>query len=150
IERDDPKLNTLLLAAAEQQPDPKTGELNFLQTRVIQEAIEANNRAPWNQRFAKRLGVAQIVHLILLCVLAAVLLACAATTQRAAQTIARLGSGVEITPGNVSVEKGSTVAILAKFRGAVPGEVHLVYQTAGGEEKKLAMARSLSDPLFGV
>ena len=49
VEQDDPKLNTLLLAAAEQNPDPKTGELNFLQLRVISEALEANRKSPWSQ-----------------------------------------------------------------------------------------------------
>src|SRR5438128_1637685 len=35
IERQDPKLNSLLLAAAEQSPHPETGQLNFLQQKVI-------------------------------------------------------------------------------------------------------------------
>ena len=39
VESDNPELNSLLLAAAEQEPDRETGELNFLQMRVIREEV---------------------------------------------------------------------------------------------------------------
>src|SRR5947207_709459 len=38
VERQHPELHALLLTAVEQQPDRKSGELHFLQKRVIQEA----------------------------------------------------------------------------------------------------------------
>src|SRR5215213_6938602 len=79
VERDDPNLNTLLLAAAEQEPDPKTGELNFLQLRVISEALEANRKSPWTQRFHERLFWAQSGHLATLVVCALILLGLAFT-----------------------------------------------------------------------
>jgi hypothetical protein len=75
VEHDDPKLNTLLLAALEQNPDPQSGQLNFLQTRVIREAVEANRRSPWNQKFTERLFFAQGVHFMTLGLLAAALFA---------------------------------------------------------------------------
>src|SRR5690606_35409816 len=64
VEHEDPRLNSLLLAAAEQEPDPATGELNFLQVRVIREALAANKRSPWHQRFTERLFLAQCGQLI--------------------------------------------------------------------------------------
>lgn len=149
VERDDPKLNSLLLAALEQQPDPKTGALNFLQVRVIREAIEANRKNPWNRRFSQRLLWAQTIQLATLCVMGLVLLACAAKIP-VPMTFAHFGAGVDILPGNVEVEKGRSLAISARFRGSTPGMVELVYRSPSSGEKRLPMARSLNDPLFGV
>ena len=149
VENDDPKLNTLLLAAAEQEPDPKTGELNFLQLRVIGEALEANRKSPWSQKFHERLFWAQSTHLATLVACAIILMGLGfiVPPQR---TLTITGNGFEVTPGNVSLEKGSALAIVAKFRGRSPSEVHLVYKTRSGAEQRLPMARSLNDPLFGV
>jgi len=150
IEQDDPKLNSLLLAALEQQPDPKTGTLNFLQRRVIEEAIEANRKSPWNQKFVERVFWAQSVHLVLLCLASLIFLATAIIVPVPKTLVGIGGSGVEIQPGNTSVEKGRSVAISAKFNGKPPGEVMLAYETPSTGEKRMPMARSLNDPLFGI
>src|SRR5205823_4053364 len=42
IERENPKLHALLLTAVEQQPDPATGALNYLQQRVVLARFEGN------------------------------------------------------------------------------------------------------------
>src|SRR5262245_39297574 len=47
IERENPRLHALLLTAVDQQPDPATGALNYLQQRVINEALEHNRNRPW-------------------------------------------------------------------------------------------------------
>src|SRR5437870_12552167 len=39
IEQHHPDLHAVLMTAVEQQPDPVTGKLNYLQERVIQQAI---------------------------------------------------------------------------------------------------------------
>src|SRR5204863_2076715 len=39
IEQKHPELHALLLTAVEQKPDPATGKLNFLQERVVSEAL---------------------------------------------------------------------------------------------------------------
>lgn len=151
VEKDDPKLNTLLLAAAEQEPDPATGGLNFLQVRVIREALDANRKSPWSRRFNERLFWVQSAHLGTLCVCALALMSLAfIVPAKLTFTAGDSGTGLEITPGNISVEKGTALAIVAKFRGRAPGEVQLIYKTASGAEQSLPMARSLSDPLFGV
>ena len=73
VEKDDPKLNSLLLAAAEQQPEAESGDLNFLQIRLIREALEANRRSPWQQKFVERLFFAQCSHVAALVALSVVL-----------------------------------------------------------------------------
>ena len=150
VEQDDPKLNTLLLAAAEQEPDAKTGELNFLQLRVISEALEANRKSPWSQRFQERLFWAQSSHLATLVVCAFILVGLAFTVPPKGTLSVTSSSGVEISPGNIAVEKGSALAVVAKFRGRAPADVQLVFKTPSGAEQRLPMARSLNDPLFGI
>jgi len=148
VEKDDPKLNSLLLAALEQEPDAATGELGFLQARVVREALEANRRSPWHQKFSERLFFAQAGHLALL--LAAVAaLGGLAMIRPGSPAFAARAFGVEITPGNVAVEKGNSLAVLAKFGRGAPREVRLVTKTTSGGEKSAVMARSLNDAMFG-
>jgi len=40
IESENPELHSLLLTAVEQEPDPRSGRLNFLQERVVREAAD--------------------------------------------------------------------------------------------------------------
>src|SRR5437016_5216720 len=47
IEQRHPELHALLLTAVEQQPDPSTGQFNFLQQRLIQEAIRESGQTDW-------------------------------------------------------------------------------------------------------
>ena len=47
IEQRHPDLHALLLTAVEQSPDPATGRLNFLQERVVQEAVAAGGKHRW-------------------------------------------------------------------------------------------------------
>jgi hypothetical protein len=148
VEKDDPRLNSLLLAALEQEPDPQTGSLNFLQLRVIREALEANRRSPWNQKFTERLFFAQSRSFALLvCLFVALAALGFAVPQPATTTIVR--DSIQITPGNASLEKGSAVAVVAQLKQPASGGVNLVYASPGGGEKKVAMARSLNDPLYG-
>jgi len=48
IEQRHPELHALLLTAVEQQPDAATGSLNFLQERVVSEAIAESRKATPN------------------------------------------------------------------------------------------------------
>src|SRR5262245_51334448 len=70
IEQKHPELHALLLTAIEQRPDPATGRLNFLQERVVAEAIAESRSHQWidavsgGQLFAMRLG--QLAALALL------------------------------------------------------------------------------------
>src|SRR5262245_53664913 len=47
IEQEHPELHALLLTAVEQQPDPKSGQLNFLQDRVIHQAVDECKKQQW-------------------------------------------------------------------------------------------------------
>src|SRR5690349_18108788 len=47
IEQRHPELHALLLTAVEQQPDPETGKYNYLQERVIKQAIDRSLAEQW-------------------------------------------------------------------------------------------------------
>src|SRR5437016_5066064 len=67
IEQENPKLHALLLTAVEQQPDPETGGLHYLQQRVISEALEHNRPRPWGNRIFDRLFFTQCAPGLALC-----------------------------------------------------------------------------------
>src|SRR5262249_25589547 len=47
IEGRHPELHALLRTAVEQQPDPQTQQLNYLQQRVVADAVTATRRHQW-------------------------------------------------------------------------------------------------------
>jgi hypothetical protein len=151
IEQDNPQLNTLLLAAAEQMPNDDTGRLNFLQQKLLAEALEINRRAPWTQKFVERLFYAQCVTLGSFVSFLVVLLALSSTLP-ANKTFAALIRGeFKVTPGDASVERGSALAILAEFpKKDVPSKATLIIEPATGTRKAIALDKSLQDPLFGT
>src|SRR5437773_4815495 len=75
IEQEHPELHALLLTAVEQQPDPKSGKLNFLQDRVIREAVEQCEKHEWLRTVsARELTWARAGNFAALLLLAAALL----------------------------------------------------------------------------
>lgn len=150
IEHDDPKLNTLLLAALEQSPDAQTGQFSFLQLRVLREAIEANRRSPWSRQVARRLFRMQLVHLCLLSLLCVAVFLLAVVEPKPLLSAVILDGSPTVTPGHAEVERGSAVAVVAKFGRLPAGDVKLVYRGQDGTERRETMTRSLQDPLFGT
>jgi hypothetical protein len=53
-----------------------------------------------------------------------------------------------VTPGEVSIEKGSSLVVLARF-GTPPKEAELVITETSGTARRLPLTRSLADPVFG-
>ena len=154
IEERHPELHALLLTAIEQKPDAATGQLNFLQQRVVDEALAESRRHQWidtisgGQLFAMRLG--QIAALVLL-------VFGLTRLHTKSSDYARLGNtgslSVSVTPGDVTVERGSGLVVLARFSGTVPTEATLVISSANGSTnsatKRIPLARNLADPVFG-
>lgn len=154
IEERHPELHALLLTAIEQKPDPASGQLNFLQQRVVDEALAESRRHQWidtvsgGQLFAMRLG--QIAAL-------ALLVFGFSRLHTKSADYARLGKAgslsVSVTPGDVTVERGSGLVVLARFSGRVPSEATLVITSANSSTnsptKRIPLARNLADPVFG-
>lgn len=150
IEAENPKLHALLLTAVEQQPDPTTLELNYLQDRVIREALAEDRRSLWRKRAAKQLQVAQLGSLGAIALLA---IAFGKLYQAAPPRVAILkltGRAVSVTPGDTSIEKGSSLVVLAKFEGDVPSQASLLVRPANEPERRIPLTKNLDDPVFGT
>jgi hypothetical protein len=155
VERDRPEVQALLRTAVELEPDPATGRLSYLQETVLQDAIADSVKHAWVRAVpARRLWLGQALHALALLVF----LACLWQLRDAAQTparkrIARAG-GVTVTPGDVSLEKGSSLVVLARFDNRLPAQATLVVATntslgSATEPRALPLVKNLEDPVFG-
>ncbi|MGH7137476.1 MAG: hypothetical protein ACREHD_17160, partial [Pirellulales bacterium] len=159
IEAAHPELRSCLLAALEQRPTLAGGRFGFLQDRVICQALNHAYGHGWattvpSSRIVGALAANGVAFVLLVCVIAG--LASPRVSRRSLAT--SLGEGqalpadqlaVTVEPGDTEVERGSSLLVLARFRGPQPAEATLVYQPSGGETPRINMAKSLDDPVFG-
>jgi len=162
IEEQHPELHATLLTAIEQQPNPKTGQLNFLQQRVIDEARGAYETSQFCKMIPKarllslKLGLTVLFAMTCLCLgkLYALpedsfLQAEAADKNTEPEKVAdALLDKVE--PGHTEVERGSPLAILAHFKNRAPGKAVLVVSQANKTTRQLELIKNLDDPIFGA
>jgi hypothetical protein len=150
IEREHPDLHSLLITAVEQQPSPTTGEFNYLQARVIREAIlEVQNRKLVLQRPATALKLARVVNVCAMAV-AVLVVARLATMQHEALSPPRgTSTAVTVDPGDVEIERGTSLLVMARFSGPTPGSATLIVSEEGQEPRPFPLQRTLRDPVFG-
>jgi hypothetical protein len=151
IEQENPRLHALLLTAVEQEKESGTGGLNFLQERVVREALEFNRHHPWGHRSYEHLFFARAAHGAALggFVLVLVGLFVLAPLGGGGSSASEVLVGIEVTPGDTTVERGDGLVVLARFGGRVPVDAVLVITPSEGEVTRLALARNLDDPVFG-
>ncbi len=155
LEKRFPDLNSRLLAAMEQKPDPKSQELGYLQQIVVGEAIEHGRIKRWESvvsssafhaaNWGKRLAMVALTIVIGTLLLT---------------KITRLGAGanievatdtsINVEPGDTTVERGTGMLVLARFTGQLPGQVQLLARSSDGKIDQLAMTKSLDDPIFAA
>ncbi len=160
IERASPDLEMRLATALEQIPEASSGRLSYLQQELIREAIYHGISKPWNAMVPRwhLVGAisAALVGLMLVAMLGFAFFRGDGTnsqTQQLAFSDARIvdeGYGCLVEPGNVSIEKGSSLAIEARFEAAIPPTAFLNIKKSSGAEQRLGMIRSLNDPIFAV
>lgn len=144
IEQGHPELHALLLTAVEQQTQAG-GRLNYLQQRVVQEAVQHALHHRWITAIPKsRLALAYAANAAALALL---LLVCSGLRQpgAAAPRNAYVKNGLTITPGDATIERGENLVVLARFDGALPAAVDMVINSA----RKQPLVKSLGDPVFG-
>lgn len=158
IEATYPDLRSSLLAAIEQRPVLPDGRFGYLQSNVIRQALAHADHHPWRQVVStRRLLGAVCMNIVSLGLCIAILAALMSGGPTSAAILsggpqqALLGSEftVSIEPGNTEVERGTSLLVLARVAGGMPAESALIYLPEGGEEARLAMSRSLEDPVFG-
>ncbi len=152
IEQKHPELHAALLTAIEQRPDPKTGRLHFLQQRVIADTLCLARAHPWIDAAPKwrvaggYVGVALAVAALYF---ASKPMPKAAKKRAVAAVEAPKTEGVEVTPGDTEVERGTGLVVLAKFGRNVPSEATLVVQPVNQPAQRIPLAKNLDDPVFG-
>lgn len=150
IEAENPQLHALLLTAVEQTPDPTTGRLNFLQERVIREALAEDRRHGWHARTLRRLSFARFSSGLALLLLVGVMFGLYRVAPPRMAMSHLTARGITVTPGDTSVEKGSSLVVLARFNGDVPTEATLVVRPANEPERHIPLTKNLEDPVFGT
>jgi hypothetical protein len=141
------ELQGRLATALEQQPGPD-GRLNYLQQRLVQETLEYGRRSNWVDVFpVSILRLAQVANGVALALFVVALLGLRGTGGHL--LLGRtLVEGVTVTPGDVSLERGSSLVVMARFKGLLPPNVEL----ASGQQsnfQRISLIKSLGDPMFG-
>jgi hypothetical protein len=154
IERQNPDLKALLLAAIEQQPNKSDGQFGYMQDRVIGEAVRHATKHDWLQSIStKKLFLAQLGGAFALTLIIATLLQLFPSVPflRVGNLSVMNSRGYEVTvsPGDTSVEAGSPVVIMARFGRRVPPKAVLLYGEPGGQFEQIPLTRNLDDPVFG-
>jgi hypothetical protein len=157
VERQFPNLDHRLLAAIEQRPGEPAAALGYLQHLVVREAVDHSLRHDWDETVPQgRLSRARMLHTgSVALMLAGLLFAWQAGPtglfgrERDESRSNSVNYRVTVDPGNSSVERGSDVLVLARFSGPLPADVHVVCVPESGSPRRLALAKSLNDPVFG-
>jgi hypothetical protein len=149
LEREHPELRHLLSAASEQEPDAASGDFRFLQLRAIQAVLDHPQRHQWRETLRRRSSAAGTTHLAALAGALVILLVLA---RHGGSPVLRawLAPEISVTPGDILVERGSSLVVSARFGGQPPAEATLVVAGASGKTQRIAMERHLADPVFGA
>lgn len=147
IEARHPNLDGRLLTAVEQETPSGVGS-SFLQRRLADEALKHSRTHDWTAVIPRsRVVAAGAANLLALALLAFVLfhlrtLAPPDTRQT------KEPDGLTVSPGDVALERGASLTVIARFGAALPTGVELVLDTAG-DCRRIPLVKSLSDPFFG-
>ena len=158
IEARFPDLDTGLLAAVEQAASPEGP--SYLQAAVIRQALDHRRKNDWAEAVvpSRKLGLAKFAHFASVVLLGLATLAMVVQGNRHNVIATRLlaenpalalegGPEVQVEPGNVEIERGTPLLVVARFNGTVPADADLVVAEASGSTAK-PMSRALEDPMF--
>jgi hypothetical protein len=154
IEAKHPELKTGLLAAVEEIAKAPSGRLGYLQSAVIREALDHRRAHDWDETVPSwTLRGAKLAHVAALASLLVVLGTLTMSARSQAGGVWSFASvngtgSVQVEPGNTEIERGTSLLVVAKFSGSVPGESWLAVDSQGRGASRRAMTRSLEDPTF--
>lgn len=154
IEQHHPDLRALLLAAVEQKPQGPDGQLGYLQTQVLREALAHASDHDWLHSIStSRIVLADIGRfaalLFVLIALSQTLPPISFVRRGNTGGLLTRADTVNVTPGDTAVEAGTPVVILARFDGALPSDVSLMVGPPDQEPREQTLTRNLDDPVFG-
>ena len=153
IEQENPELHALLLTAVEQEPLSPGGQLNYLQQRVVLEALAHHRRSAWAAGMSRRHRLALGAHWLAFGCFAVALTALlprfSLSLPGGLWASAEQSNGVLVTPGDAQMERGVSLVVLARFNGRLPASAELVVNPDTGGEQRIALTKNLDDPVFG-
>src|SRR5262245_16680071 len=174
VEARHPELATLLLAAVEvaQLPRRPGKGPTYLQATVMREALEHGRRIDWTDTVSPwKLRAAKLVQFVALGLLIAVCIGLGGSGRALGGAGSSLFSGfgtgsgdfeIKVDPGNVEIERGTSLLVVAEFPRAVPPDATLEVSSEANSEstdgeslaantnnvEQVNMVRSLDDPKF--
>lgn len=147
-----PDLNGRLLTAIQQEPNAQ-GAYHFLQERLFEDAVRHSIDHNWG---AVR-PVSWITTARCAAWAGALLLAASfwVSPPAARPVLASMTGGettpdgVTVTPGDASIERGSSFTVMARFDQAVPATAEMIVGEAAASERAIPLVKSMADPVFG-
>ena len=151
VEQRHPDLHALLVTAVEQRPDPASGKLDFLQQRVVADAVAEMRRHDCVQTVPGwQLAGATALQFAMLALLGFSAAALRPSSENVTPAVAgRTQEEVTVTPGDVELERGAGLVVLAKFGRDVPSEAALLLSPKNAPAKRIPLVKNLDDPVFG-
>jgi len=168
IEERFPTLNARLLTAMQQIKDAPPAGLGYLQQTVVRQAVEHSEQHRWSsavdadslRRATLASGGAAFLLLALLvtCIIAAQPFAASpkSSANLIANPVAPLANTITVEPGDVSIERGSSLIITARFSQTIPASTSLILEGESAAlhgaitTRTVPMNASLDDPIVGV
>ncbi len=161
IEKQDPHLDARLVTAMELVPDVTTGRLGLMSELVITETLAHAHVSDWPKLvpgwkiWGPRTGVA--LEMVVLGAIVAFALRPQPSTSaaiiagaNAAQVSEEPLVNVKIEPGDVELERGTSLLVLARFPEPLPSRVSVLLNAANVPEWTQPAEKSLDDPVFGA
>jgi len=146
IEQHHPDLNKLLETASEQIAKNDPDKLDYLQQRVLTEALSAAHEQGWEFEANGRLALTHLYHAAAMVVFALAAFQLPGTGDEPGVRLAKVG--VEVEPGDTEIERGTSLIISAKFDD-FRSDVKLTVQELGAKRWMTnSMVKSLDDPIL--
>ena len=163
IEREHPDLRALLITAVEQKADA-SGEMNYLQHKVIESTLEEAQRQKWvnfvDESEIRSAKFKRMVWTLLawVCVVVLGFFGFRGAFSGAASILPPIDIDVpsfikhahEVTPGDVEIEKGNRLPVSIKFNANVPTKVDLLIGPDLENLRSIPTVKNLEDPVFGA
>ncbi|MAD22562.1 MAG: hypothetical protein CMO44_00120 [Verrucomicrobiales bacterium] len=148
IEQHYPGLNKLLETASEQLEKNLPERLDYMQQKVLAEALQASRDQGWEMESNGRLALTHVFHGASLSVFLFAFWQLAEKNESSEFGNARLAFGsVEVVPGDTNIVRGTSLIISAEFSD-FKSDVKLVVQEPGRPKRWMTMSQSLDDPTY--
>ncbi|MEO6741903.1 MAG: hypothetical protein ABIP20_16790 [Chthoniobacteraceae bacterium] len=151
VEQRHPDLHALLVTAVEQSPESSARGLNFLQQRVVADAVAEMRRRDCVETVPGwQIAGAFVLQFGMLALLVFSLTWLQDLIVKPTQESARAQTEeVSVTPGDTEIERGGGLIVLAKFARNLPSEAVLVLSPVNAPGKRIPLVKNLDDPVFG-